>query len=252
MFVYTLIIEEIKNQYFLKNITLTSNVTKEVISETPKNIYFIKATDVIVQYLLNNLKLYKDIKFDPDVIRKGKIVKTSDIILNDEVVYDGTLDEEELEFLKYKNNLLKKINNLIQLMNIQNINLFYINYLTLHDYFASKNIYITPENKEDMFLEIIELDDDTALDKLEKYLKLMDIVYPKLDFLNKIIELHDELEYAFDKEELENINLKFEKLNKEYNILTPFQLEAIPNDLILKIQKEKLKRNNDESTGDNE
>ena len=45
-----------------------------------------------------------------------------------------------------------------------------INILLLHDKFAAEGIYITNENREEKYIEILEKDDPKLLEDLEKYI----------------------------------------------------------------------------------
>ena len=81
--------------------------------------------------------------------------------------------------------------------NLRGINFMeYINYIHLFNYFASKGIFITAENKEDKYIEILELDDEEAITKLEEYLNIQEVVDPFLKNMKDNILLKEEIEYA--------------------------------------------------------
>ncbi len=83
----------------------------------------------------------------------------------------------------------------------------YINYIALFNYFASKGIFITAENKEDKYIEILELDDESAIEKLEEYLSIQEGVLPFLDRIKENSVLKEDIEYS-SQDEFEKIKAK--------------------------------------------
>jgi len=70
------------------------------------------------------------------------------------------------------------------------INLMHlVNILMLHDKFAAQGIYITPENREEKYIEILEKDDEKLLADLEKYIEALD----RIDTINCCIEEYNQL-----------------------------------------------------------
>lgn len=74
----------------------------------------------------------------------------------------------------------------------------FVNFMILHDRFASKGIYITDENKEEKYIEILEMDDPTLLQDLEKYLSCLENfesinnkIYEYTSYIEKIKELEN-------------------------------------------------------------
>lgn len=64
----------------------------------------------------------------------------------------------------------------------------FVEILLYHDKFKKLGIEINDKNQEDMYIEIIEKDDETLLDDLEKYLTLNERISEyknKLNFYNK-------------------------------------------------------------------
>lgn len=64
-------------------------------------------------------------------------------------------------------------------------------YIMLHDKFAAKGYFITQENKEEMYIKILESGDMALFEDLEKYISYLDIVdalSKKVDEYNKLIE----------------------------------------------------------------
>ena len=102
-----------------------------------------------------------------------KIKKRADNLKvgKNKLVEDEDLINEEI-FEKTKTEILRKIiNEWFPNLNLYNIFSF-IEYIDLNNYFISQGYYITDDNKEDIFIEIIEKDDEHMLDKLEKFLSI--------------------------------------------------------------------------------
>lgn len=70
------------------------------------------------------------------------------------------------------------------------INLMHlVNILILHDKFAAEGIFITNENREEKYIEILEKDDPKLLEDLEKYIEALD----RVDTINVVINEYKEL-----------------------------------------------------------
>jgi len=118
--------------------------------------------DKIIIFSLDEYKK-QVLKAKIDALESGKYNSIDDI------------DDEDLKneyiFEKKKNYLLQEIlNRSFPKFNMYDI-LNLIDYLNHWSYLFSKGFVITDENKEDIFIEIIEKDDDKLLEVLEKYLE---------------------------------------------------------------------------------
>lgn len=76
----------------------------------------------------------------------------------------------------------------------------FVNFIILNNKFTSKGIFITEENREDSYIKIIEMGDESLITDLEKYINLLESI--------KII--NDK------KQEYEDIIYKLKNL-KDYN-----------------------------------
>jgi len=150
------------------------------------------------------LNLYNHVYINEASVLKHKITKDSFIFDVKDVKNNSKSDYEpsDLEFKKAE--LLNKLDRDFS-QHIQKTNfLKYIHYIYLFNYFAALGIFITSENKEDKYIEILELDDDSAIEKLELYLTLQDEIGEFLNLNTQLINLKEEIEYA-DEEELDII-----------------------------------------------
>ena len=79
-----------------------------------------------------------------------------------------------------------------------------INILLLHDKFAAEGIYITNENREEKYIEILEKDDPKLLEDLEKYIEALD----RVDIINNLVKEYDDLVEkikSYDGEDFDSI-----------------------------------------------
>ena len=79
-----------------------------------------------------------------------------------------------------------------------------INILLLHDKFAAEGIYITNENREEKYIEILEKDDPKLLEDLEKYIEALD----RVDVINNLVKEYDDLVEkikSYDGEDFDSI-----------------------------------------------
>ena len=79
-----------------------------------------------------------------------------------------------------------------------------INILLLHDKFAAGGIYITNENREEKYIEILEKDDPKLLEALEKYIEALD----RVDIINNLVKEYDDLVEkikSYDGEDFDSI-----------------------------------------------
>lgn len=99
------------------------------------------------------------------------------------------------------------------LMNLLNI----VELMFLHDKFQSLGIYITNENREDKYIEIIEKDDEELLNDLEKYITLCDEIEHLITEKNKYQKIVDEIQMVEpdDKDAIVSIVKDFIKKNED-------------------------------------
>ena len=79
-----------------------------------------------------------------------------------------------------------------------------INILLLHDKFAAEGIYITNENREEKYIEILEKDDPKLLEDLEKYIEALD----RVDVINNLVKEYNDLVEkikSYDGEDFDSI-----------------------------------------------
>jgi hypothetical protein len=77
-----------------------------------------------------------------------------------------------------------------------------VKFMILNNEFASKGIYITDDNREESYIKIIEMEDETLIGKLEEYLNVKDsinVIQRQKNEYKEIIEKLQELENKNDE-----------------------------------------------------
>lgn len=83
-----------------------------------------------------------------------------------------------------------------------------VSFMLLNNKFANKGIFITDDNKEEKYIEIIESCDEKLIEDLEKYIILLDnikIIQNKKDEYSEIIENLKSLPNYNEEESVNNI-----------------------------------------------
>lgn len=75
----------------------------------------------------------------------------------------------------------------------------FVSFILINNRFASKGIIVTPENKEEQYIKIIESGDESLLQDLEKYLNLIDTI-------GKLEEQRDEYYDIISQLQMANVN----------------------------------------------
>lgn len=149
----------------------------------------------------NALKLEYGIVFLKEEDVQRSFINMDSFIFSEKFKKDtDQLDIDKIELIQ---KIDKRFNNGLRGIDFMQ----YINYISLFNYFASKGIFITAENKEDKYIEILELDDETAIEKLEEYLNIQESILPFLDGIKKNTVLKEDIEYA-SQSEFEKIKVK--------------------------------------------
>lgn len=86
-----------------------------------------------------------------------------------------------------------------------------VKFMLLHDKFASLGIYITEENKEDKYIEILEKDDEKLLNDLEEYIDVQE----RMTELVRVVDVYDKLIQKI-KEVDENDETEINKIISDY------------------------------------
>lgn len=116
---------------------------------------------------LNKLKNLKEFMDDKDFIIL-KPFNESEIMPYDIIVVDKLKENDFKEIYLYKLSLLfdTKINTVNQLT--------YYKFTILNNELADKGFFITDQNREEKYIEILEKEDESLIDKLEQYLLCRD------------------------------------------------------------------------------
>jgi len=166
---------------------------------------------LVVNSQISNLLLdksieIKDVKlfeYITEALINKKIVqipKNIDNLTTDEVIISSS---DTLESKKYT--LISKIKYMINERMGHSYSYDFFNFNVTSTYLSSKGYFITSENREEMYVKIIESEDDKLIDTLEKYLNEFDKL-SKYDYLYKLSEdAIKNIEDSEDENELDKI-----------------------------------------------
>ena len=194
-----LYISYIPQQY--RNLIVSAQTTDEI---KPPNVITIECKDSdLFLTILDALGNKKKITFDKDIAD----LKTTDLIISDQQ-YFGT--EQYIQLLEQK--VQRYFSKIPQYL--------YFRYSFLNNIFLSKGIYITPENREEKYIEIIEKDDAVLTKYLEEYLQVLSQLekYEKIYqiYLNGIEKMQYETDETVLQSFLEEADEFFTSADKEF------------------------------------
>ena len=81
-----------------------------------------------------------------------------------------------------------------------------ITFMLLNNKFANNGFFITDENKEEKYIEIIETCDDNLIEDLEKYIFLLDKIKILQNKKNEYDSIIDSLKYLNDYNDQSSVN----------------------------------------------
>ncbi len=164
----------------------------------------------------NKLKL-SSIAYDliRNLLEQGKEVKIKKPLFTNEVL-PGEIFIDEVEDLQLqKNSSIIKIRMLVtpELSKISGFSLY--GFMMLNNDLSSKGYFITDENREEKYLEILETNDESLIQKLEDYLNYRDEI-DKLASLERLFsKFKNEINDSSTIEDVKKIEELF--LEKFYN-----------------------------------
>lgn len=82
----------------------------------------------------------------------------------------------------------------------------FVTFMQLNNKFASKGIFITEDNKEEKYIEIIETCDEDLISDLEKYIFLLDSLKVIQNKKDEYTEIINSLKYLQDYNNIEEVN----------------------------------------------
>lgn len=92
-----------------------------------------------------------------------------------------------------------------------------VEYMYLHDRFAKVGVYITKGDKEDNYIKILEAEDETLLDCLDRYLELVE----SADLMKDINQAHGKVVQKIKNAETESevIDVVRKYLGEDFNAM---------------------------------
>lgn len=199
--VFTLYLANIYESDSKTFVTGTSTKQSNEIFETSIYVY---CTKEVYEYLNANAADTQLQKFTFDKSKEA-IVKISDI----EVV------NEELEKDEVKINIINDARFMIQQRFDTSIIFDFFTFIMKNNELAAEGFFITNENRDDKYLEIVNKNDEDLLNNLSDYLKAMDNLLRYQQYYNLFKSLSDRLDS--DELSVEEMQEAFESFKKEFN-----------------------------------
>jgi len=147
--------------------------------------------------------------------RKNELKKREDFdkndFIDDDLYYEYIFEEEK------KNILLRALGNWFPAINMIFI-MYTFDYIEAQLTLFSRGYMINDDNKEDIFIEIIEKDEDDLIEVLEKYIEAKDELQPifnSFKFYKKLKEEIDEISY-WDFEGYEEAKTELNKIVEKF------------------------------------
>lgn len=135
----------------------------------------------------------------------------NDLIIEDEENVDNLEREKRIAILKARDVIMTTR------LTIDKLSYFDLyEMMMLNTWFASKGFYITEDNKEEKYIEILEYatsveeeNSDEIIDKLDKYLSVMNSIQEQKEYYYSYLQFVDSIEEASTKEEVQNLLTNF-------------------------------------------
>jgi hypothetical protein len=146
-----------------------------------------------------------------EALAENKIVTISKELMTDEVLpREVTVSEEAMDDLDaYKKINMRRVNKKMTYSMTNMSSLDVLAFTTLNNELIAEGYVITNGNREEKYIEIIEKDDEALIEKLEKYLIMLDKVTDVLEFSNMCSEYNEKIMNAEDEESIDTILAEF-------------------------------------------
>ncbi len=141
------------------------------------------------------------------VVRINKDFQGPDVTTND-LIFVSTQSDLELK----KKSLVQKVRQLVthQQANISGIMMY--EFITINNELCDKGYFIHDDNKEEVYLNILETGDEALIDKLERYLNARDVIARSSYLEQKYTKFYQDINDA-DEDKIQDI---YESFIKQY------------------------------------
>jgi len=178
-----------------------------VFNNTQKNLVGIETINLnniavqVIEKALDNNK----------IVRINKATVQNEVVLRDLVIITkNEIDDLTLYKGQYKSKARRHVNHFMA--NIHGILLF--EFYDANNKLCSNGYFVHENNKEEVYLQILETDNEDLINDLEIYLNAYDILHRQTVLEKLYKKLYDDLNYAKSREECDEI---FNKFKKEYD-----------------------------------
>lgn len=129
---------------------------------------------------------------------------------------DLLIRDSEENITELKSFVLNKLENIIYPVQAKSLSFDILNFTLKNNILCSKGYFITDDNREEKYIEILESGDKDLFKDLESYLESYDNLKNALYFENKIKQYKSDIENCLTKDEVFQKEQEFlESLNKD-------------------------------------
>ena len=165
---------------------------------------------------LNNMValLFREALNDNKLIRINKGFKNQEVMMNDFIILDG---KEENEFTYTQDLYISKARQMVNLSQSAVFGIQVYDFIHINNYLCDKGFFIHDDNKEEMYLKILETGEETLIDKLEIYLNASDKIGRASALENEYQKYYTDISDAQSIEEIVKLYTKFKQLYDSYS-----------------------------------
>lgn len=154
-----------------------------------------------------------------DALGANKKVTISKVLASDEVLPgEVTISDDDVdEFSIYQKVAMQKINKKLSYFMANLSSLDILDFTVINNEMCSAGYFITNDNREETYINIIEKDDEALIEKLEKYLISLDKVNQVLSF-NKVCQ--EAITNISNTKTVDDVDAALGDFFKKYDALT--------------------------------
>jgi len=172
-----------------------------VLGTIKKDIYNLEeGEEKYVKLSYSALELIKKGLADNKVVTLRKDLSAQEALPDDVTISDEKISDLELlkltalELLKLT--AIEKIHKKLEYLSVKISNFEVLRFTLINNELISKGYVITNDNREEQYIKIIETDDEKLIDKLEKYLIILDKINDLQTFSEMVSDYIDQINDA--------------------------------------------------------
>jgi len=172
-----------------------------VLGTIKKDIYNLEeGEEKYVKLSYSALELIKKGLADNKVVTLRKDLSAQEALPDDVTISDEKISD--LELLKLT--AIEKIHKKLEYLSVKISNFEVLRFTLINNELISKGYVITNDNREEQYIKIIETDDEKLIDKLEKYLIILDKINDLQTFSEMVSDYIDQINDAKTEKDIQS------------------------------------------------